>query len=156
MAHRILVIDDEPDVRQCLVELLALVPGCNTESASNFAEGCVKALGAPWEIILCDERLPDGRGTDILTRVAAKSPNTRLVLMSAHQDFRMAIQAINSAHVDEFLEKPWEPEVLLERLQRMLQESSSWNAQNQRLRSFRRIGPTGGAAGLWDQRSSTR
>jgi DNA-binding NtrC family response regulator len=140
MAHRILLIDDEDDVRTSLRDLLRELPGCSVEVARNCAEGTVKANGAPWDVIICDERMPDGSGTELLSRVARSAPATRLILMSAHQDFAMAVRAINEAKVDAFVEKPWEPGELLQRLTRLLQERPARAGSNLQSRTFRRIG----------------
>lgn len=144
MSYRILLVDDEVDVRTSLRDLLGELPDVTVEVARNCAEGTVKASGAPWDIIICDEHMPDGSGLELLTRISATAPATRLILMSAHQDFAMAVRAINEAKVDAFLEKPWEPEQLLQRVQRLLHQvpvrAGASALQN---RTFRRIGGPG-------------
>jgi DNA-binding NtrC family response regulator len=143
MTHRILVVDDEDDVRSSLCELLRTLPDVTVESARNFAEGTVKASSKDWDLVISDERMPDGNGTDLLRRIALTKPAVRLVLMSAHQDFGMAVRAINHGRVDEFMEKPWDPEGLLERIRLMLQETPQRAAAGDpslQLRTFRRIG----------------
>ena len=147
MGYRILVVDDEDDLRESLCELLRTLPDVHVEAARGFSEGTIKALGKEWDLVLSDERMPDGSGTDLLRRLALSKPAVRLVLMSAHQDFAMAIRAINHGRVDEFLEKPYDPEKLLERVRQMLQENPGRRDEGDpslQLRTFRRIGTSPG------------
>jgi DNA-binding NtrC family response regulator len=136
----VLIIDDEPDVRESLRSLLGMEPGLHIEVAASFTEGSIKVTNADWDLIISDERLPDGSGTEILARVAQTRPPTRLALMSAHQDFSVAVRAINMAKIDDFIEKPWEPEELVARVRRMLQEGGR-RELHQQFRGVRRIGP---------------
>lgn len=137
--HRILVIDDEPDVLLSLEDLLALLPDCEVTAAPNFKEGLAKAGEGGWDIVLTDQRLPDGRGVDILAEVARTHPGTTLLLMSAFQDFDMMIRGVNAAHIDYFIQKPWEPADVLKRLEQMLHDRASGGAVK-KPRMFRRIG----------------
>lgn len=140
MPRHILLVDDEADVLASLRDLLLVVPDCTVETAASYAEGTVKAAGRAWDLIICDERMPDGSGLDLLARVAKTAPATRLILMTAYQDFGIAVRAINQAKVDEFIEKPWDPDAMVQRVTHMLQERPSRAPANLQARTFRRIG----------------
>jgi DNA-binding NtrC family response regulator len=137
---QVLLIEDEPDVQATLRDLLSSVPGCTVETASSFTEGLMKARSRTWDLIISDHRLPDGMGLDILSQIAATQPVTRLVLTSAFHDFDMAIRAINSARIDHFVQKPWDPEELLRLVARLLQQTSARDREQMRMRAFRRVG----------------
>lgn len=150
MVRRILLIEDEPDILRSLKDLFEMVPDCQVETAANFAQGRIKATMAPWDAILSDERLGDGRGVDILTEVARQNPRTILVLMSAFQDFDTMLRGVNVAHIDHFFQKPVDPDEILRWLERALQERALGRSDPGRARPFRRIGsekagPTGQA-----------
>jgi DNA-binding NtrC family response regulator len=140
VARRILVIDDEPDVLQSLRDLLGLLPDCEIVAAPNFKEGLAQGSLGGWDIVLTDQRLPDGRGVDILAEVAKLHPGTTLLLMSAFQDFDMMIRGVNAAHIDYFIQKPWEPADVLKRIEQMLQDRASGGGAVKKPRMFRRIG----------------
>lgn len=143
MPHRILVVDDEPDISRSLQDLLGLVPDCQVEVASSFAEGRAKALEGTWDIIISDERLPDGRGVEILAEVARSHPGTTRVLMSAFHDFDMLLRGVNAAHIDHFVQKPYEPSAVLEWVRRRVDSRGNGSpalARAARAGPFRRIG----------------
>lgn len=139
MPSQILVIEDEADIRTTMRDLLGTIPNTHVEMAATFAEGLMKARSRTWDLILSDHRLPDGMGLDILAQVAATQPVTRLVLISAFQDFEMAIKAINSARIDQFVQKPWDPEEFLQLVSRLLQQTSARDREQMRMRAFRRL-----------------
>jgi two-component system response regulator HupR/HoxA len=114
---RILIVDDEADVATSMAELLrSTLREAHVETADSFRAGFVKAEAGKWDAVLCDHRLPDGKGSDILACVARSQPAAVRVLMSAYEDFQMMLSAINRAQVDFFLPKPWEPEELVREL----------------------------------------
>ncbi|MCA1813363.1 MAG: response regulator [Halobacteriales archaeon] len=111
---RILIVDDEADVASSLDELLRTsLRDAQVETAGSFRQGFVKAEAGRWDAVMCDHRLPDGKGSDILACVARSQPAAVRVLMSAHSDFDMMLSAVNRAQIDFFLPKPWEPEEVI-------------------------------------------
>lgn len=122
LPRRILLVEDEPDIRQTLHDLLTMVPDCSVEDARNFAEGKARAHEGGWAAVVCDERLPDGRGVDILAEVSRSTPGTLLVLMSAFQDFDTMLRSVNVAHIDHFFQKPVDPGEVLHWLGKALEQ----------------------------------
>ncbi|HEV8358976.1 MAG TPA: response regulator [Candidatus Thermoplasmatota archaeon] len=145
MPRRILVIDDEPDVRRSLQDLLGYLPDVDVVVANGFREGRALAQQAAWDIIISDERMPDGRGVDLLTEVSKEHPEIHRVLMSAFSDFDMMLRGVNAAHIDHFIQKPWDPSVVLGWMERTLKERASWGGVPRTVRSgpFRRVGAAG-------------
>jgi DNA-binding NtrC family response regulator len=146
---RILVVDDEPDVRRSLQDLLRCLPDCEVEVARNYAEGRAKAALDGWDAVITDERLPDGRGVDILAEVARTHPDVPRVLMSAFSDFDMMLRGVNAAHIDHFIQKPWDPAVVLDWVKRTLDARARGVPRSVAVRSgpFRRVGGQGGRIG---------
>lgn len=122
---RILVVDDEEDVCAALQSLLGLLEGCTVECARSYAEGAAKARAGGWDLILSDERLPDGRGMHILVEASRAGSAKALALMTAYPVLEVAQEALHLARVDAFFQKPWEPEDLLLRVQRMFEDGGA-------------------------------
>lgn len=130
-----LVVDDEPDVLQSLGELLRDVPGLRVERASSIGAALAKLREREYDLIIADERLPDGSGVELLAWAGHQAPASVLVLMSAHDDFTMLQRGVNEARVQLFLQKPWQPDEVLRQVARLLDEQ---RAMQQRLRAYAR------------------
>lgn len=111
MACRVLIVDDEADIRASLRDLLGLLPELRVETAGSFTEGRAKAAAGVWDIVLSDQRLPDGRGSELLAEVARARPATTRVLMSAFQD--EDARHPRGAVYNHFFQKPWDPDRML-------------------------------------------
>jgi len=83
--------------------------------ASNSGEAALeilkelKARGDAVAMVVSDQRMPSMLGVDVLTRCREIYPIARRVLLTAYSDVKAAIRAINEAHLDHYLEKPWDP-----------------------------------------------
>jgi DNA-binding NtrC family response regulator len=137
--RRILVIDDEPDVRESLEGLLGLLPDVEVATAGSFAEGRAKMRAEHWDIIFSDQRLQDGRGVDILAEAATARPEAVRVLMSAFQDFDALLRGVNAAHIDHFIQKPWGPSDVVEWTRGILDARAKGLVPEKR-GPFRRVG----------------
>ena len=94
MTVRVLCIEDEPDLRQDLVEELEFA-GCIVSSAPDGLAGLQLALQAPFDLILCDILLPGKPGLALLQDLRARQgPNqqTPLVFLTAFDDDELANQ----------------------------------------------------------------
>ena len=67
----------------------------------------------PLAAIVTDESLPDGHGLSILASVAAQRPDTVRMILTASEDLRLPIEAINTVGVFRFLTKPCKPDVFI-------------------------------------------
>ena len=111
--YRVWVIDDDREMRDSLTELLQS-GGFEVETLCR-ADGVLDRLRlqSP-DVLLCDVRMPGMSGIDLLS--ALKNETTvPLVLMSAHGDIPMAVNAIQEGAYS-FLEKPFDPRRLLKLL----------------------------------------
>jgi DNA-binding NtrC family response regulator len=92
-SRRILIVDDEPLMRMALVQALA-DSGCMVEEAVDAGTATrTLAASAPFDIVLLDYQLPDSRDLQLLARIKALSPRTRVMLMTAHPTPDMIIEA---------------------------------------------------------------
>ena len=63
----------------------------------------------PLALILADQRMPELEGVELLTASRAFFPDAKRVLLTAYADTEAAVRAINSARLDHYLMKPWDP-----------------------------------------------
>lgn len=117
----VLVIEDEPEVRDAIVRDLAPlssvlriesaddVPDARDALAEFAVDGVVTAL------VLADHRLPGTTGVDFLVELdhAAATRAVRKVLITGQADHQDTIKAVNQARLNYYIAKPWQPDDLL-------------------------------------------
>ncbi|MBW0007335.1 MAG: FAD-dependent oxidoreductase, partial [Sphingomonas sp.] len=69
----------------------------------------LKTRGDSLALIISDQRMPGMLGSDVLAKSREVYPLARRVLLTAYSDIDAAVKAINDAHVDYYLSKPWAP-----------------------------------------------
>src|SRR5262245_6200095 len=112
----IIVVDDDPHVLSALRRDLRSryrtdyrVLAVNSGEAALDVVKDLKTRGDALAMVVTDQRMPSMLGVDVLTKAAELYPIARRVLLTAYSDVRAAIRAINEAHLDFYLEKPWDP-----------------------------------------------
>jgi thioredoxin reductase (NADPH) len=112
----ILTIDDDPEVLQAIARDLRQQYGdrCRIVRADSGATALetlqqLKLRNETVAIFLVDQRMPQISGVDFLERAIEHFPDAKRVLLTAYADTDAAIQAINSARLDYYLLKPWDP-----------------------------------------------
>lgn len=80
---RILVVDDEPALRQILQNIL-LDAGHDVATACDGEEGLAMVLAEPWDMVLSDISMPHRNGIELLAEVARQRPGVHRVLLTAH------------------------------------------------------------------------
>lgn len=112
----ILAVDDDPQVLTALRSDLrsryredyrVLAASSGATALETIRE--LKARGDALAMVITDQRMPSMLGVDVLAKTTDVYPIARRVLLTAYSDVRAAIRAINEAHVDHYLEKPWDP-----------------------------------------------
>ena len=81
--------------------------GSGEEALATVKE--LKARGDALAMIISDQRMPGIQGTEVLTRTREVYPIARRIMLTAYSDIDAAINAINKAHLDYYLSKPWFP-----------------------------------------------
>jgi len=90
---RILVVDDEADIRESLEDLL-LTEGYQIETASNAAEGLRKLERRGYDLVLLDLMMPDRSGMEVLADVRERDPDTPIFLITAYGSIEVAVNAL--------------------------------------------------------------
>jgi DNA-binding NtrC family response regulator len=115
---RILVIDDEADIRESLETLLAL-EGYGVDLAQNAAEGLRALESRSYELVLLDLMMPDRSGMEVLREVRERDRETPIFLITAFGSVEAAVQALK-AGANDYFSKPWDNEKLLIEIDRMI------------------------------------
>jgi two-component system response regulator PilR (NtrC family) len=106
----ILIVDDEPDLREVL-ELALLRMGLETVTAEDVASARAQLAKRRFDLVLTDMRLPDGEGLEVVRYVAERSPATPVAVITAYGSTENAITALKAGAFD-YLMKPVQLEVL--------------------------------------------
>ncbi|MDO9022618.1 MAG: response regulator [Deltaproteobacteria bacterium] len=122
-AGRVLVIDDDPDCRSSICQMLE-EEGFETTAADDGAAGLALALTAPPALVLCDVRMPvmDGFETLKALRGSASTAHVPFVFLSAGVDLREVRRGMNQG-ADDYLVKPFSGADLLETVRARLRRS---------------------------------
>jgi two-component system nitrogen regulation response regulator NtrX len=101
---RILIVDDEPGIRQSLKGVFE-DEGFTTDAVST-GEDCLKKIGeSSYDLVLLDIWLPGIDGLETLRRLREKSPRTHVIMISGHATIATAVSATKLGAYD-FIEKP--------------------------------------------------
>jgi two-component system response regulator PilR (NtrC family) len=103
-AARILVIDDEPDLRT-LYELTLLREGYRVETVGDLLQAREQLKEHRFDAVITDMRLPDGLGLELLHDMALQQRAERCVVITAHGSAENAVEALKAGAFD-YLTKP--------------------------------------------------
>jgi len=110
MTQHILVVDDDPDIRATVSEILDL-EGCNVTAASNGLEALEQIETSPPCVVLLDMRMPVMDGWGVARELRARGVGIPIVVMTAAQDAGRWAREIAA---DAVLPKPFELDDLLD------------------------------------------
>ena len=137
MKPRVLIVDDEANIRRMLAALLKS-EGFEAEEAAHGNAALLSLDQLHPDAILLDLQMPPGPdGLETLRRIRKRDPSTLVVMMSGKAQLNDAVQAIKLGAF-QFLEKPLTPEAVLVALRSGL-ELTRARAENRALRS--QLGP---------------
>src|SRR5712692_26728 len=117
---KILVIDDEADIRESLDALLSL-EGYEVDLAANGTEGAKKLESHVYDLVLLDLMMPDRSGMDVLRDVRDRDRETPIFMITAFGSTETAVHALKLGANDYFT-KPWENDKLLIEIDRTIAE----------------------------------
>lgn len=103
-AARILVVDDEPDLRT-LYELTLLREGHQVDSAGTLAEARDSLHHGVFDLLITDMRLPDGLGLQLIRDIASQGRSERSIVVTAYGSADSAVEALKQGAFD-YLTKP--------------------------------------------------
>ena len=108
--QKVLVIDDEPDIRELLNLTLSRM-GLDVTTVEDLGEARRALQSNEYSFCLTDMRLPDGNGLDLVEEIAEKYPNLPTAMITAHGKIEDAVYALKLGAFD-FVSKPVDLAVL--------------------------------------------
>jgi DNA-binding response OmpR family regulator len=118
ISGRILIIDDEPSVRQTLARIMQQA-GLEVTTAEGGEQGLAFLEGADFDLVYMDLRMPGLPGLDVLNLIHTRRPNLPVILFTAQPDVNSAVEALRRGAID-YLLKPLKPELIIERTRAIL------------------------------------
>ena len=116
---RILIVDDEASVTDAL-DIILSEHGHDIKTAGTVRQAIGLMSGEKFDLVFSDLRLPDASGIDLLTQIKETTPETEVLLMTAHGSLEVAIEAIKKGAYY-YIAKPFTPDHLLMLTQRALE-----------------------------------
>ena len=102
--HRLLVVDDEPDLLT-LYELTLLREGHDVECAGSVQEAMQALQRRTFHLVITDMRLPDGQGIELLRHAEATGRSEKVIVITAYGSAETAVAALKAGAFD-YLTKP--------------------------------------------------
>jgi len=133
-AERILIVDDDDALRRMLVDYLG-TQGYTALGVRSIHQGEEAMRAEAFDLVICDLRLEDGSGLDLLKQIKQTAPKTFGILMTGYATMETAVEAIRIGLFD-YMIKPIVPaqlDLVLQRLEslKQLQSENSYLRQQQ-------------------------
>lgn len=117
---RILIADDEKNIRMTLAQILAL-EGFETAVAENGLSAQRMLLEDRFDALVVDLRMPGMDGLELLSWITDKGPQVPSIMISAHGDVKDAVEAMKRGAAD-YVTKPFDPDDVVIRLKRAIED----------------------------------
>jgi DNA-binding NtrC family response regulator len=114
MSERILLVDDEEDFLETLAERMR-TRGMLVTTSSSAVDALARIDKESYDAIVLDLLMPDMDGLQALKAMKASKPELQVILLTGHATVQTGVEAMKLGAV-EFLEKPAEIEVLMEKI----------------------------------------
>lgn len=108
---RILVVDDEVDIRESLETLLEL-ENYSVELAVDAGDAWRKLEKSKYDLILLDLMMPDRSGMDLLRDIRGRDTETPVIMLTAYGSVEVAVQALKNG-ANDYFPKPWDNDKLI-------------------------------------------
>ena len=123
MKKKILIIDDDFDMCTLLSRFLDK-KGYQTEVAHNGAKGLAKFNEENFDVVLCDFRLGDKDGKDVLLKIRETRPKTSVIIITGYSDIKIAVDVIKLGAFD-YITKPLIPDEVINVIEKALASPST-------------------------------
>jgi signal transduction histidine kinase len=121
MENKILIVDDEKDIRELLVRVLSRIGGFQVELAENGDDALQKLSKDSYDLVLTDLKMPKVDGLQLVDEIARVKPETLTVLMTGHGSIDSALEAMKRGASD-YLTKPLNLDELILRLRKVVEQ----------------------------------
>ena len=132
--HRILVVEDEANIRKLLVLNLEL-EGFEVDTATNGLEALERVKQAYYDLMVLDLMLPEIDGMKVLQNIRLSHPNLPVIIVSARDTSTDRIQGLKTG-ADDYLVKPFNVEELVLRINKLIDRQIDANQIKQDIYKF--------------------
>jgi CheY-like chemotaxis protein len=130
---KMLVVDDEPDNLDLLYRTFRREFNVlRAESGVSALE--VLATEGEVAVIISDQRMPEMKGTEFLSKTVPQFPDTMRIILTGFTDVEDLVDAINSGQVYKYITKPWDPNELKTVVQRAVETYEFYKYRTENLR----------------------
>ena len=129
MRNNILIIDDDMDLCTLLSRFLTK-NGYETEIAPSGSKGIAKFSEKKFDVVICDYRLGDMRGTDVVSALKKINPHVIILVITGYSDIKTAVEVIRLGALD-YIVKPLIPDEVLNVLHKALHPTEPANVSSQ-------------------------
>jgi two-component system, cell cycle response regulator len=151
MSEKILIVDDEEDVRLLISKLLTS-EGYTVVSAENGAEGFERFRHHAPDLVITDVKMPVRNGLEMLKDIKSTNTNVDVIVLTGHSDESIAIDCLRCGAYDYLLKPLEELDVLIASVQRALQKRSLEIKNNQLIRKLEEMVIRDPLTGLYNHR----
>ncbi len=121
MESKVLVVDDEKEIREVLSKALSRIAGFRVEVAENADEALQRIQKERFDLVLTDLKMPGKDGLQLLSEISKTNPDILTVMMTGHGTIDSALEAMRRGASD-YLMKPLNLEEIIVRLKKVLEE----------------------------------
>lgn len=126
---KILIIDDDTFICEILKKQLS-GQGYEVETAFSGKSGMKAVRDENFDLVLCDFRLPDSDGLELLQKIKAISKSTVVIIITAYADVRQAVKLMKMG-ADDYITKPLQQEEILSLVKNKLNKETETKAKPQ-------------------------
>ncbi|HUW33639.1 MAG TPA: sigma-54 dependent transcriptional regulator [Planctomycetota bacterium] len=119
----ILVIDDDPTMRDCCLQVLSR-QGCTVQVAENGQQGLAQLQMQQFDVVLLDLKMPGLGGLDVLERIRLIDPDVSVIMITGFATVQSAVRSMKGGAFD-FIPKPFTPALLRTVVSRALEQRRS-------------------------------
>ncbi len=121
--HNILIIDDDKDICLLLRKFLSK-KGYSAHTTVTGKEGVAWLKQNEAQVVLCDFKLPDYSGLELLQKIKIIQPSTQVIIITGYSDVRVAVEALKKGAY-EYVTKPLYPDEILVTIEAALEKGIS-------------------------------
>src|ERR1039457_1455963 len=107
---RILVVDDEPNMRRILASNLTM-DGHSVDSAEGVTSAAALLSDREYDTVITDQKMPDGNGLGVLSAAHENDPSVSVIFLTAVATIELAVESMRQGAFD-FITKPFTPGVI--------------------------------------------
>ena len=120
MEKRVLIVDDEQAICTIIAQRLRK-EGCSCVTANSGKEALHHFYKNQFSLIICDVKMPEMDGLELLENMKALDPDTMMIMMTGYPDIEVAVKAMRMGAYD-FMVKPFNLELMVLTAKRALEK----------------------------------